>query len=634
MVSNQELAKELLEQVGGSSNVISVVHCATRLRFKLKDQSLAQTEQINANPDVIQVVESGGQYQIVIGSRVSEVHRALLEILDVNASDENTQSKENKDNNLFNKFVDLISGVFTPFLGALAGTGVLKGLLTILVLTGVLTDTSGTYLVLYAAADGLMQFLPFAIAVTAAKKFKTDPFIAISIAAALLYPSITQMAGQQEALDFLGFPVMMTPTGYMQTVIPIILFVWLQKYVELFMKKIIPDFLKIILVPMLTILVMVPITFLVLGPIGTIIGDGLGTGYAAVFNFSPIVAGLVMGGLWQVFVMFGMHWGLIPIALNNLTLYNFDTLTPMLLPAVLAQAGAALAVAILTKSEKRKALAYSGTLTAIFGITEPTVYGVTLPLKRPFIAACVGGAVGGAIIGGAGVKLFTGGLVSILSLPGLVSTIDGVESNVMAGVIGSVVALIIAFVLTFILGFDKEAPAEITNSSNNNKAIKDSRMETNEKTSQRVSIMSPLEGAVVPLNAVPDEVFASGALGKGIAIEPSKGQLCAPASGEITTVFPTGHAIGMTTDEGIELLIHIGMDTVELKGKGFDMKIKPGDHVAAGDLLGTFDIDYIKSQKKPIITPIVVVNTAMFLDVFVLDHEEVVFGEDILVVVQ
>ncbi|MGX4686720.1 beta-glucoside-specific PTS transporter subunit IIABC [Vagococcus sp. JNUCC 83] len=624
-LSNRELATQVLELVGGKENVDSVVHCATRLRFKLKDESLAKTEEIKNIPDVIQVVQSGGQYQVVVGSRVSEVYN---ELLDISGLGESTD-EEKKDSNIFNKFVDIISGVFTPFLGALAGTGVLKGLLSVLLLTGVLTDKSGTYQILYAASDGLMQFLPFAVAFTAAKKFKTDPFIALSIAGALLYPSITQMASEQASLNFMGIPVIISPTGYMQTVIPIILFVWLQKYVETFMKKIVPEFLKIILVPMLTIMIMVPLTFVAIGPLGTIIGSGLGTAYTAIFNFSPILAGAVMGGLWQVFVMFGMHWGLIPIALNNLTQYGFDTLSPMLLGAVLAQAGAAFAVFLRTKNEKRKALALSGTLTAVFGITEPTVYGVTLPLKKPFIAACIGGAVGGAIIGGAGVKLFASGLISILSIPGFVSTIDGVGSNVMAGIIGSIVSMVVAFIITIVIGFDKEEKVIAQGTDNTS-----SNDKTTQQTGTKEELVSPVTGTIVPLSEVKDEVFSSGALGKGIAINPTVGELYAPATGEITTVFPTGHAIGMTTTDGVEILIHIGMDTVELEGKGFDIKSKQGDKVNQGDLLGYFDIDYIKEAGKPVVTPVVVTNSDQFLDILTLDQQDVVSGEELLVVVK
>lgn len=617
--TNQELAKDVLDLVGGKKNVNSVVHCATRLRFKLKDESVAKTEEIKKHPGVIQVVQSGGQYQVVIGSHVKDVYAELLEVSGLSGASSSEESGPK--GSIFNQFIDIISGIFTPFLGALAGVGVLKGLLTLLVVVGAMSPESGAYQILFAASDGFMQFLPFAIAFTAAKKFKADPFIALAVSGALLYPAITAVASAGTGLDFFGIPVIIGPTGYMQTVIPIILAVWLQSHVEKLAKKISPDFLQIILVPLITVLIMVPLAFVAIGPLGTIIGDFLGKGYSAIFSFSPIVAGAVMGGLWQVFVMFGMHWGFIPIALVNLTTNGYDTMTAMLLGAVIAQAGAALAVAIKTKSQKRKALAISGTLTAIFGITEPTVYGVTLPLKKPFYAACIGGAVGGAIIGGAGVKMFTGGLISLLSIPGFISNIEGVESNVVMGIIGTVVAFAIAFVLTLVLGFDTEA---------------DESAETPSTTStkNRETLKSPLTGKIVPMTEVPDEVFASGALGKGLAVEPTIGELRAPADGEIATIFPTGHAVGLTTDNGAEILMHIGMDTVELDGDGFEKMVKQGDKVKAGDLLVKFDIEKIKAAGKPTITPIVVTNSADYLDVLDLNQEEIIDGEDFLTLVR
>lgn len=308
---------------------------------------------------------------------------------------------------------------------------------------------------------------------------------------------------------------------------------------------------------------------------------------------------------------------------------NFDTMTPMLLPAVLAQAGAALAVALRTKSKKRKALAVSGTLTAVFGITEPTVYGVTLPLKKPFIASCIGGAVGGAIIAGAGVKMFASGLISVLSIPGFISTIEGVESNVVMGIIGSVVAIVISFVLTLVLGFDLEASAE-----ENEEVSTEIKTSTDNHSDNKEVLVAPLTGKIVPLSDVKDEVFASGALGKGVAIEPTIGEVHAPASGEITSVFPTGHAVGLTTKSGAEILIHIGMDTVELGGKGFDVKVKQGDNVKQGDLLVSFDIDVLEKAGKPIVTPIVVTNSADYLDILDFEQTDVVSGEDVLVLVK
>ena len=618
MNKNRELAQDVLELVGGKSNVNSVVHCATRLRFKLKDESVAKTEQLKKHDGVIQVVQSGGQYQVVIGSHVNDVYAELNEISGLGvATAESTSAKKG---NIFNQLIDIISSIFTPFLGAMAGVGVLKGFLTLATVLGWLAETSGTYQVLFAAADGFFQYLPIALAFTAARRFKTNEFIALAVAAAMIHPSINALAGAGEALNFFGLPVVLGG-GYLSTVIPIILAVAVQAQVEKFAKKISPAFLSIILVPLLTILVMVPVTFVVLGPIGTVIGNLLGSGYGGIYNFSPIIAGFVMGGLWQVFVMFGMHWGFVPIMILNLGSVGYDTMGPMLTAAVLAQAGAALAVMLKSKDAKRKALAGSGALTAFFGITEPTVYGVTLPLKKPFIAACIGGAVGGAIIAGAQVKNFTFGLPSLLSLPSFVSKTADVESNVLVAIIGVMAAIVIAFVLTLVLGFDEEvvaeAPVPVAGSGTDSEIL-----------------ASPLSGKVIQLVDVPDEVFASGALGKGVAIEPKIGELRAPAAGTITTVFPTGHAIGLTTASGIEILMHIGMDTVELDGVGFEKMVEQNQVVQAGELLVKFDLAAIQAAGKPTVTPIVITNAGDYLDVLDFDQDEVISGEDFLSVVK
>lgn len=619
MSKNRELAKDVLNLVGGKENVNSVVHCATRLRFKLKDESIAKTAELKNHDGVIQVVQSGGQYQVVIGSHVNDVYTELNDLSGLGES--NHDASDGKGGNIFNRLIDIISSIFTPFLGAMAGVGVLKGFLTLAAVAGWIATDSGTYKILFAAADGFFQYLPIALAFTSAKKFKTNPYIALAIAAALVHPEINAAAAAG-GLSFFGIPVIIGSGGYLSTVIPIILAVAVQAQAEKIAKKISPDFLSIILVPLLTITVMVPLTFVVLGPIGTIVGNGLGSLYNGIYNFSPMIAGLVMGSMWQVFVMFGMHWGFVPIMMQNLSELSYDTMVPMLLAAVVAQAGASLAVMIKSKDPKRKALAGSGALTAVFGITEPTVYGVTLPLKKPFIAACIGGAVGGAIIAAAQVKNFSFGLVSLLSLPSFISTVDGVTSNVMMAIIGSIAAIVIAFVLTFILGFDEgladttEAPTPSTDSK------------------QSELLLSPLTGSIVKLDQVADEVFSSGALGKGIAIEPTIGELRAPANGTITTIFPTGHAVGLTTDSGIEILMHIGMDTVELEGQGFEKCVAQNDVVNAGDLLVKFDIEAIKEAGKPVITPVVITNSSDYLDVLDLDQSDIITGEEFLTVVK
>lgn len=621
MSTNKEIAVRVLDAVGGKENVNSVVHCATRLRFKLKDEGKADTNRLNQDDDVIQVVQSGGQYQVVIGSHVSDVYRELTGVANFDGESEKSAEKGNP----LNQLIDIISSIFTPFLGAMAGAGVLKGFLTLAVTMNWLAADSGVYTVWYAIADGLFTYLPVMLAFTAAKKFKTNEFLAVSLAMALVHPSITELAGQ--TLSFVGIPVIIGASAYTSSVIPIILAVFLQSYVERFFKKVIPSFLQIICVPLAVFLIMAPVTFIVVGPLGTIVGNLLGSGYDAIYNLSPILAGAIMGGLWQVFVMFGMHWGFVPIAMVNLTQFGFDTMVPMLLPAVLAQGGAALAVFFITKNVKLKGLALSSTITSLFGITEPTVYGVTLPLKKPFIAACISGAIGGAIVGFSQVKNYTFGLVSLLSLPSFIPQDTQDMSGLIAAAIGTAVAFGAAFVLTFVLRFeDQPNPADTDTEK--------SKVPAPSTTNERVVLSSPLAGRVIPLNEVKDQVFSSGAMGKGIAIDPANGTLVAPADGTITTLFPTGHAIGLTTTDGVEILMHIGMDTVELEGKGFEIFVKQEDQVKKGDLLVKFDLSLIKEAGYSTVTPIVVTNTPNYLDVLDMNQEDVLQGEDFLAIVK
>lgn len=621
MSTNKEIAVRVLDAVGGKENVNSVVHCATRLRFKLKDEEKADTNRLIQDDDVIQVVQSGGQYQVVIGSHVSDVYRELTGVANFDGESEKSAEKGNP----LNQLIDIISSIFTPFLGAMAGAGVLKGFLTLAVTMNWLAADSGVYTVWYAIADGLFTYLPVMLAFTAAKKFKTNEFLAVSLAMALVHPSITELAGQ--TLSFVGIPVIIGASAYTSSVIPIILAVFLQSYVERFFKKVIPSFLQIICVPLAVFLIMAPVTFIVVGPLGTIVGNLLGSGYDAIYNLSPILAGAIMGGLWQVFVMFGMHWGFVPIAMVNLTQFGFDTMVPMLLPAVLAQGGAALAVFFITKNVKLKGLALSSTITSLFGITEPTVYGVTLPLKKPFIAACISGAIGGAIVGFSQVKNYTFGLVSLLSLPSFIPQDTQDMSGLIAAAIGTAVAFGAAFVLTFVLRFeDQPNPADTDTEK--------SKVPAPSITNERVVLSSPLAGRVVPLNEVKDQVFSSGAMGKGIAIDPANGTLVAPADGTITTLFPTGHAIGLTTTDAVEILMHIGMDTVELEGKGFEIFVKQEDQVKKGDLLVKFDLSLIKEAGYSTVTPIVVTNTPNYLDVLDMNQEDVLQGEDFLAIVK
>ncbi|MGX6977645.1 beta-glucoside-specific PTS transporter subunit IIABC [Vagococcus elongatus] len=625
-MSNKQLAEDIVGLVGGADNVQSVVHCATRLRFKLKNEEQAQTEKLKNHSEIIQVVQSGGQYQVVIGSHVSDVYAELINVDGMQAMSEETSSTEKEDGKkIVSRAIDVISSIFTPILGVIAGAGVLKGLMNLAVFLGWMSMDSGTYQLLYTAANGIFYFMPMALAVTSARKFKTNEFLALALAMSLMSVEFLNFAaGVAEAggsLTFLGIPVVFSAAigGYSSTVIPIIIAVWLQSYVEKFARRIVPNFLRIFGVTLITLLIMVPLTYIVIGPLGLIFGQLVGAGYQAIYSFSSVLAGAILGGFWQVLVIFGMHWGLVPIALNNLATTGMDTMIPMSLAGVLAQAGAAFGVFLKTKDTKMKGLAGSGTLTALFGITEPTVYGVTLPLKRPFIFGCIGGAIGGAITAFNGVISYAFGQ-SILTFPNFIGP-DNDTSKVIASIIACTVGFVFAMTMTYFFGKVNAEEQEVENLA-----------DEKSKTALEEDVVSPLAGKMVPLAQVEDSVFASEAMGFGVAIEPVEGKLYAPVDGEIVLLFPTGHAVGMKTASGVELLLHIGMDTVELNGNGFVPKITQGDKVVKGQLLVDFDIDLIQKEGKSIITPIVITNSKDFVNISATESAHLDVGDQLLTI--
>ncbi|WP_172252594.1 beta-glucoside-specific PTS transporter subunit IIABC [Saccharibacillus deserti] len=628
---DQEIAKKVIEGVGGESNVSSVFHCATRLRFKLKDTSKADKEALSQTPGVVTVVESGGQFQVVIGNNVPEVFKSMMQqsnLKDAESADSSEQPEEK--GSLLNRAVDMISSIFSPLLGALAGAGVLKGLVALFLVLGWITEESGTYLILNAASDSVFTFLPIFLAITSSRRFKTNMFVSVAIAGALVYPAIAAAQGAGTALTFLGIPIVLVT--YTTSVIPIILAVWVQSYTEKFFSSFIHQSVKNILVPMCTLLVVVPLTFLAFGPVGNIISEGLADGYTWLYNLSPIVAGLIAGGLWQVFVIFGVHWGFVPIMLSNLGTIGYDTMLPMLAAPVLAQAGALFGIFLKAKNRDLKALAGSATLAGIFGITEPGIYGITLKYKKPFILACVSGAVGAAIIGAGGGRAISFALPSVLAIPAYVGT------GFATTVIGIAVAFGLAALLNLFLF--KEPVAEAAKAS----AVTTDGQRVSARPEEAVSapadsllkkeiIVSPLEGTIQALDSLPDPAFSSGAMGQGIVVDPTSGRLTSPASGTVTTVFPTGHAIGITTDGGSQLLIHVGVNTVRLKGRFFDKKVKEGDRVEAGQLLLEFDLEQIKAAGYITATPVIVTNSAEYLDVLKTTEAAVKNGDYLLTTV-
>ncbi|KKB73984.1 MULTISPECIES: beta-glucoside-specific PTS transporter subunit IIABC [Bacillus] len=591
----QSLAKQILTHIGGETNVASLVHCATRLRFKLKDRSKADKEAIESIDGVVTVVESGGQFQVVIGNHVPEVYK---EIGLMSGVLENAQAGGSRDEkgSLAGRLVDIISSIFMPLLGVMAGAGILKGLLLICTNAGWLTAEETTYTILYAAADSLFYFLPLLLAVTAAKKFGANMFVALTIAGALIYPSIIELKNSGADAEFFGIPVVLM--NYTSTVIPIILAVFVMSYLEKFCMRFIHESVKNFITPLICLVVMVPLTLIVFGPLGVYTGNGIAAAILSIFDVSPILAGALIAALWQILVIFGIHWGIVPVILNNIAVHGKDYIKPATAAAVFAQTGAAFGVMLKTKNKKLKALAGSAAITGIFGITEPAVYGVTLRLKKPFVCGVISAAAGGAIIG------YSHSIAIASGAPGLLTIPIFYGPGFLGFIIGISVSFILSIVLTYIVGFDDPA---------------------DEKKQQHggEQIYSPLQGEVLPLTEVSDTVFSSEALGKGVAVLPAKGIVTAPAAGVVSTVFPTGHAYGITTESKAEILIHIGVDTVKLEGKHFYPKAVQGQTVKRGDILAEFDLEALKREGFDVKTPIVVTNSDRYGDVIRTDQKRI-----------
>ncbi|MCY8065745.1 PTS beta-glucoside transporter subunit IIBCA [Bacillus haynesii] len=605
----QSMAKNILARVGGEKNVVSLVHCATRLRFKLKDRSKADREALENTDGVVTVVESGGQFQVVIGNNVPEVYKEIgriSQLLEGSATDHSQKEK----GSLAGRLVDVVSSIFTPLLGVMAGAGILKGLLLICTNAGWLSPEETTYTILYAAADSLFYFLPLLLAVTAAKKFGANPFIALTIAGALIYPTILELKNSGAQTEFFGIPVVLM--NYTSTVIPIILAVFVMSYLERLCMRFIHESVKNFITPLICLTVMVPLTLIVFGPLGVYTGNGIAAAILSVFDLSPILAGAIIAALWQILVIFGIHWGIVPVILNNIAVHGKDYIKPATAAAVFAQTGAAFGVMLKTKNKKLKALAGSAAVTGIFGITEPAVYGVTLRLKKPFVCGVISAAAGGAIIG------YSGSVALASGAPGLLTIPIFYGPGFLGFIIGISVSFVLSILLTYIVGFDD--PVEETK-------------EQPVENSGGEPIYSPLQGEVLPLTEVSDKVFASGALGEGIAVLPSKGVVTAPADGIVTTAFPTGHAYGLTSESGAEILIHIGMDTVRLDGKHFNSKVVQGQKVKRGDILAEFDLDALKEEGFDVKTPIIVTNSGQYTDIIPTDQKKVKTEEQIITLI-
>lgn len=611
------LAKEIVGLVGESDNVSNLTHCATRLRFNLKDESKAQTEALKATPGVLGVAKGGGQYQVIIGNDVEKVYKLVRPLLNGNLENDKEQGEKK---GLGSRFIDTISSIFTPVLPAITASGMLKAVLALLVAFKWISAQSQIYQVVNLMADAAFYFLPLLLAISAAKKFRANTYLAVMIGGILLHPTFIQMvmAAKQsgDSIHFGFLPIY--PASYASSVVPIILTIWCMSYVEAFAKKITPKMISFFVVPLITVFVTGLIALVVAGPLGFHIGNGL----ASVVLFLDAHVGwlvpMVLGTVLPLLVMTGTHYGIVPLGPANIMNLGYDTIIgPSNMPSNIAQGGAALAVAVKSKNNDIKQLGFSSGFTAVCGITEPALYGINLRFKTPLYASMLGGGLGGLFLGLMGVRRYAPGSPGLLTLPVYIGK-DGF-SNLAYAVIGCVIAFVSAFIASYILFKEEKEEnkeAELTQELGEQEKIE--------------NIYAPVSGEIIELTEVSDDTFAQEILGKGVAILPQSSEFVSPVSGQVTMVYDTKHAIGLLTTAGTEILIHIGIDTVKLNGKYFTAHIKKGDSVEVGTPLMTVDLAGVKSEGYSIETPIIITNSNDFEAILPTSEKQVTAAQPIL----
>lgn len=600
------LARMILQNVGGKENIESLTHCITRLRFKLKDENMANTEILKETDGVVTVIQSGGQYMVVIGNHVADVFDAVVKrghLEDV-AAIEKAENQQKEKQNLFDFFIGIVTSVFSPVLGVMCASGIIKGFLSLFVALNILDGTGGTYNILYGLSDALFFYFPIILGYTAAKRFGISEFEGLVIGASMIYPNMLASSSLDVSTLF-GIPVMMPSSGdYSSSVIPVICAVAFAAWFEKRFKKFIPDTIKLFAVPLITCFVTVCLTLWVIGPIASAASGLLTSGLMAIYNFSPVVMGIVVGGLWQVMVMFGLHWAIVPVMINNVQTLGFDMVQVGMFGTTFVQTGAIIAIYLKTKDKRMKSLCVPAIISGIAGVTEPAIYGITLPKKKPFIQTCVIAAIAGGVIAAMGARYYVVPGMGVFGYTAFVNTYIGDFSGMTAAIIVSIFALIVGFILVYLTYKDDIQKKE------EDETVKE----------QGIGIGAPMKGQVISLSQVQDEAFSTGALGQGIAMIPKEGKLYAPVNGQIETFFPTGHAVGIVSEDGAEILIHVGMDTVQLNGKGFTPKVSQGDYVNKGDLLLEFDMKQIEGAGYSLITPIVITNTDDYKEIKTIDN--------------
>lgn len=608
----ESVAKKILQRVGGAENVTGLVHCMTRLRFNLKDESIVDDEAVKKTKGVMGVMKKGGQYQIIIGNDVGYVYEELNKL--GKFSNQVPKKKENstEKKNILTMLMDTISGIMTPVIPAIIGAAMIKVLLTLLPMIGVLNTSGDTYQLLTVIGDGAFFFMPVLIAVSASKKFGTNVYYAASIALIMLHPNFISMMttahDANETIRFLGL-IPVTYATYSYSVILIILAVWSLKYVEKFVDKITPVITKNFLKPMLVVLIEAPIALIILGPLGAICGNVLSDVVYFIHDKLGFIAVGLVAGIYPFVVMAGMHHAFTPIKLGMIATTGYENFICIgELCSNMAQGAASLAVAIKSKNKDFKQIAGSSAFSALLaGITEPALYGVTLRLKRPMLGACIGAVAGGLFGGFFQLKCFG------IATPAIVTIVQYVEESrpmsLLIAALTILITVIVAFIATMLIGFE-----DVVDEDDEEEYLEEVKEEPELTDGEEITVLNPLAGEIVSLNQVKDATFSQEILGKGIAVLPAEGVVYAPFDGKVDMMFETGHAVGLTSDKGVELLIHVGIDTVNLKGQYFHPMKKTGDEVKKGDVLLTFEKEKIE-QEYDLMTPVIISNTNRYQEI-------------------
>ncbi|MFP3931057.1 beta-glucoside-specific PTS transporter subunit IIABC [Enterococcus faecium] len=616
----QELARKIVENVGGKENINGLTHCITRLRFKLKNEEKANDEILKNMDGIVTVMRAGGQYQVVIGNHVPVVFEEVIKAGNL-TFDEAVSTEKMRP---FDMLIDGISGCFQPFLAILDAGGMIRGLTAFLVFLGAFDRGSGTFVMFDNIGDSVFQFMPVIIGLTAARKFKVNEFVGMLLGAALMNPSLSleALSGAAEApltTIFSGTifeaPIYQTVFGipwiarnYASSVIPIIFIVLLASQIQKPIKKLVPEMIANFFVPFFTVLITMPLGFLLVGPVFTFATDILMAGFETLLALSPVIYGAIVGFFWQILVMFGLHWAIVPMGLMQFSVNGWQNIMTPVAVVSFGQTAALTALYFKLRNPKDKAIAIPAIVSGIVGITEPAIYGFTLPRKKIFIFTCVGGALGGAYSGLMNLTSWNQGGLGIFTIPNYIRP-DGDLTDVINVLIGIAIAMVVSFTLTFFFWKDEAGETDDI-----------------QKKSGKEIVKTPIQGQIAPLNAAKDAAFAQGTLGRGILIYPEKGEVRAPFDGTVMTLFPTKHAIGMVSETGLELLIHVGLDTVQLEGKYFESLVQQGERVKQGDLLLRFDKKKIEKEGYSLETPVIVTNYTDYLDI--LENQGETVGPD------